>query len=130
MINFTEIPHDTDDWELFSRDLLQSMGMHIETPPDRGSDHGRDILVTETLSGTLANVRLRWLVSCKHFAGSQRSVTENDEQNLLERVKGFKADGFIGVYSTLASSGLNHRLEQLRNNPDPSIGIKDYKKKF
>lgn len=123
MIDFTEIPYDRDDWELFSRDFLQAIGLHIETPPDRGSDHGRDLLVTETLSGEIGNMRLRWLVSCKHFAHSRRSVTENDEQNLLERVRGFKADGFIGVYSTLASSGLNHRLEQLRANQD----IKDYK---
>jgi hypothetical protein len=123
MIDFTEIPYDRDDWELFSRDFLQAIGLHIETPPDRGSDHGRDLLVTETLSGEIANLRLRWLVSCKHFAHSRRSVNENDEQNLLERVRGFKADGFIGVYSTLASSGLNHRLEQLRANQD----IKDYK---
>ncbi|MBD1808022.1 restriction endonuclease [Microcoleus sp. FACHB-SPT15] len=123
MIDFTEIPYDRDDWELFSRDFLQAIGLHIETPPDRGSDHGRDLLVTETISGEIANMRLRWLVSCKHFAHSRRSVTENDEQNLLERVRGFKADGFIGVYSTLASSGLNHRLEQLRASQD----IKDYK---
>jgi hypothetical protein len=123
MIDFTEIPFDRDDWELFSRDLLQAIGLHIETPPDRGSDHGRDLLVTETLSGEIGNMRLRWLVSCKHFAHSCRSVTEKDEQNLLERVRGFKADGFIGIYSTLASSGLNHRLEQLRANQD----IKDYK---
>lgn len=123
MIDFTEIAHEGDDWELFSRDFLQTIGLHIEVPPDRGADHGRDLIVTETLSGEIANMRLRWLVSCKHFAKSRRSVTENDEQNLLERVRGFKADGFIGFYSTVASSGLNHRLEQLRANQD----IKDYR---
>lgn len=122
MIDFTEVSYESDDWELFSRDFLQTLGLYIETPPDRGSDHGRDLLVTETLSGDLGNMRLRWLVSCKHFAKSGRSVTENDEKNLLERIRGFKADGFIGLYSTLTSSGLNHRLGQLRTNQD----IKNY----
>lgn len=123
MIDFTEVSYDRDDWELFSRDFLQTIGLHIEVPPDRGADHGRDLLVTETISGEIANMRLRWLVSCKHFATSKRSVNESDEQNLLERIRGFNADGFIGFYSTVPSSGLNHRLEQLRKSKD----IKDYK---
>jgi len=50
MIDFTEVSYDRDDWELFSRDFLQTIGLHIEVPPDRGADHGRDLLVTETIA--------------------------------------------------------------------------------
>lgn len=123
LIDFREIDYTTDDWELFSRDLLQSIGMHVESPPSRGADHGKDLLVSETLPGRIANMRLRWLVSCKHFATSGKSVNEAEEPNILERIRGFQADGFIGVYSTIASSGLNHRLEQLRTSGD----IKDFR---
>lgn len=123
MIDFKEIPHEGDHWELLARDFLQKMGFHIETPPDRGPDGGKDLLITEEISGTTFKGRLRWLVSCKHFAHSGNSVRENDEQNILERVRSFSAEGFMGFYSTIPSSGLNTRLHQLRNEGQ----IKEYR---
>lgn len=124
MIDFKEVA-DGEQWELFARDYLQAMGLFVETPPNRGPDLGRDLLVSETLGGRLGRLRMTWLVSCKHFANNKKgpAVSESDEQNLLERIKGFKTDGFIGVYSTIGSSGLIGRLEQLRTNGD----IKDYR---
>ncbi len=124
MIDFKEISSDGETWELFSRDFLEEMGFFIETPPDRGADGGRDILITEEIKGKLHRDRFRWLVSCKHFTHRNKAVNENDhEKNILERLKGFRADGFIGFYSTLASSGLNNRLTQLRNEKS----IRDYR---
>ena len=73
------------------------------------------MLVTERLGGKLGTYQLRWLVSCKHLAKSERSVSEGDEANILERLAHFSANGFIGFYSTLASSGLNGRLKALRD---------------
>ena len=123
MINFKEIPHDGDLWELFARDFLQRMGFDIESPPDRGPDGGKDMLITEDIKGTVFQGRFRWLVSCKHFSHSGNSVSEANEPSILERVKSFKADGFIGFYSTIVSSGLNTRLRLLRDTQD----IKDYR---
>lgn len=123
MIDYTEIPYDSDYWELFARDFLQKFGFQIESPPDRGPDGGKDILVTEEIQGTLYKGRLRWLVSCKHFATSGNSVSERDEPNILERLASFKAEGFVGFYSTISSSGLNTRLRQLKENNE----IKEYR---
>jgi hypothetical protein len=124
MIDFKEVPSKDDTWELFSRDFLEEIGFFIESPPDRGADGGKDLLITEEIKGKLHRDRFRWLVSCKHFAHSQKAVNENDhERNILERVRSFKADGFIGFYSTLASSGLNNRLRQLKNEKS----IRDYR---
>jgi hypothetical protein len=123
MIDFKEIPHTDDTWELFARDFLLELGFDIESPPDRGPDGGKDMLVTEFLRGTLGNYKFRWLVSCKHFATSGSAVSEADERNILERVSSFQADGFIGFYSTVPSSGLNSRLLALRT----SEKIKDYR---
>jgi hypothetical protein len=125
MIDFKEIPHSNNDtWEQFARDFLEGLGFFIESPPDRGPDGGKDMLITEEVVGKLHRYRFRWLVSCKHFAHSGSAVNENDhEKNILERVKGFRADGFIGFYSTLPSSGLNLRLTQLKNNDE----IRDYR---
>jgi len=122
MIDFTEIPYDGDTWELFARDFLQERGLFIESPPDRGPDGGKDILATEELQGTLNKYKFRWLVSCKHFATRGVSVSEKDEPNILERLAAYRADGFIGFYSTLPSSGLNTRLQSLRKENK----IKDY----
>ncbi len=122
MLDFTELTYKDDTWELFARDFLRERGFFIESPPDRGPDGGKDLLVTEQLSGNLNKYRFRWLVSCKHYATRGASVSEKDEPNILERLSSFKADGFIGFYSTLASSGLNNRLNSLRNEKK----IKDY----
>ena len=123
MIDFKEIAYDSDDWELFARDYLVESGFYLESTPDRGPDGGKDLLVTEEIRGNIGTYKLRWLVSCKHFATSQKAVKEDDEQNPIERMQHFKADGFIGFYSTLPSSGLNSRMYALRSNG----AIKDYK---
>ncbi len=123
MIDFSEIADDGENWELFARDFLQESGFFIEHSPDRGPDGGKDLLVTERLKGNLGNYEFRWLVSCKHFAKSNKSVQEKDEINIQERLESYNADGFIGFYSTIASSGLNTRLSQLREKGK----IKDYK---
>ena len=83
----------------------------------------KDLIVTERLKGRIGRYEFKWLVSCKHKATSQRSVSETDEPNILERMKAYKADGFIGFYSTIASSGLGTRLDNLKANGD----IKDFK---
>jgi hypothetical protein len=119
MINFCEVL-DGEMWELFVRDLLVELGFIIESGPDRGADGGKDIIAREIVKGNLGSHEFRWLVSCKHFAHSNKSVTEKDEPNILERVHSFKAYGFIGAYSTIPSSGLNSRLKSLKETGDLS----------
>lgn len=125
MIDFAEIEKNGEIWELFARDFLTELGFYIESSIDRGPDGKKDIIVSENLKGNLGKYKFKWLVSCKHFANrkSSNSVTEENEPNILERVKSFKCDGFIGFYSTVPSSGLNTRLNQLKESSD----IKDYR---
>lgn len=123
LVDFKEIREGGDEWEAFSRDFLVALGFAVETPPGRGADGGRDLLIVEHLSGTLNKYPFRWLVSCKHRAHSGKSVTEGDEPNILERLASFRADGFVGVYSTLPSSGLVERLRALSGEGK----IRDYK---
>ena len=125
MIDFKEIGQDGEDWELFARDFLKELGFFIESSPDRGPDGKKDLIVTEEIRGNFGNYKFKWLVSCKHFANRAKgnSVSEKDEPNILERIKSFKCDGFLGFYSTIASSGLNTRLYQLKENKD----LKDFR---
>jgi hypothetical protein len=111
MIDWKEIP-DGDTWELFARDFLAELGFVIEIGPGRGPDAGRDMLVSEQLTGRLNTRAYKWLVSCKHFATSGRSVGPTDEINITDRVRHHSADGFIGFYSTLPSASLVERLNQ------------------
>jgi hypothetical protein len=53
------------------------------------------------------------LVSAKHFAHSGRAVGVHDELDLSDRLRRFEADRFVGVYSTVPSSGLTEKLTQL-----------------
>lgn len=115
MIDYSQIV-DGETWELFARDLLRELGFYIESSPSRGTDGGKDLLAKESIKGKIGSYDFTWLVSCKHFSVSGKSVSETHEPNLLERIKSFNADGFIGFYSTIASSGLSDRLEALKKN--------------
>jgi hypothetical protein len=123
MIDLKEIP-DGETWELFARDFLKAIGFVIEEGPDRGPDQGRDMLIVEHHRGHLGRYQFRWLVSCKHNAKSKNSkaVSESDELSIQERLGSLGADGFLGVYSTVASTNLNKRLSALKSKHQ----IKDY----
>jgi hypothetical protein len=122
-VDLKEVLPDGDEWEAFARDFLVILGFTIDTPPNRGADGGKDMIVTESLSGTLGKYPFRWMVSCKHKAHSGKAVSEADEPNILERVRSLNCDGFIGIYSTLPTSALSERLRGLRDNR----GIRDYR---
>lgn len=120
VIDFKEIPPanssdgNQDLFEMFARDFVSEiLGFHIISQPNRGADGGKDILAEETQYGMLSNTKKRWLVSCKHFAHSGQSVSETHEQNITDRLSQHSADGFIGFYSTIASSGLGNRLDSI-----------------
>ncbi len=113
VIDFTEIDpgnkggQDQDTFELFSRDFLEAIGFKIIQDPSRGNDRKKDMIV----SGIWDNdQKIIWLVSCKHNAKSGKSVNDTDEPNITERLKLHKCQGFIGVYSTISSSGLSDLL--------------------
>lgn len=123
MIDYKEISDEGEIWELFARDFLQEIGFYVESSVDRGPDGKKDLIISENLQGNLGTYKFKWLVSCKHFANSGKSVQEKDEINISERIDSFNCDGFIGFYSTVPSSGLNTRLTQLKENGK----IKDYR---
>lgn len=124
MIDWTEIP-DGDSWELFARDFLASLGLTIMVPPGRGADGGRDLIVSEPISGVLSKQGFRWLVSCKHFAAGGGSVRPADEPSITDRLAQHKADGFMGFYSTVPSNALVERLKEIERSTGKSYFIWD-----
>lgn len=132
VINFKEIAQantgsgEQDAFELFSRDFLKYLGYVIVSDPSRGADGGVDLIVKECRKGVGGETEIRWLVSCKHYTHSGKSVSSQDELNIRDRVDSNKCQGFIGFYSTLASTGLMSNLEGSRDKLE--FQIFDHKK--
>ena len=102
-----------DAFEFFTESFLREKGFLIVSSPSRGADDGLDLVVEETRIGPGGNSRIKWLVSCKHFAHRNKSISVADETDILERVKQHKCKGFLAFYSTLPSSTLRKRIESL-----------------
>lgn len=114
-----------DTFELFARDVLESLGYKIITQPNRGADGGKDIIVEEKRTGIGGETKVKWLVSCKHKAHSGFSVSPSVEMNIRDRVESNGCSGFIGFYSTLPSSGLNNNFNGLKDKFEIQIFDKE-----
>jgi hypothetical protein len=102
-----------DDFETFCLDFFKSLrGMTVFEQISRGADNGIDLGVEETCAD---GSTIRWLVSCKHRAHSNAAVTEEQENNILERVFKWKCDGFIPFYTTIPSSKVKALIEGVEN---------------
>jgi hypothetical protein len=133
ILDFREIPQSNlatgrqDDFELFSRDFLEYLGYLIISEPNRGQDGGIDILVEERRLGVGGQTNFSWLVSCKHYAhrdsGKGKAVGIDDEINIGDRVDSHGCDGFIGFYSTIASSGLDDKLAKWSKQKNKEVQI-------
>lgn len=115
MLDYAEIKDD-ETWELFARDYLEELGFKIIVPPGRGADQGRDLLISEQMTGLTRKEEFTWLVSCKYFTVSGKSVGTGEEANITDRMAHHKADGFIGFYSTVPSASLVDRLKEYRGD--------------
>jgi hypothetical protein len=116
-IDFTEIEagnkggKNQDDFELFARDFLESVGYEIIEGPSRGPDGKKDLIVSsKSVPGVTSDSRTIWLVSCKHHAHSGKGVSDVDEPDISDRVKRHKCHGFLGFYSTIPTPNLTNKL--------------------
>lgn len=127
VLDFKEIPEahkgtgEQDTFELFARDFLSFIGYTIVCDPSRGADGGCDFIVEEKRTGVGGETTIKWLVSCKHKAYSGSAVYPTDEINIRDRVEKNECQGFIGFYSTIASSGLSADLKGLKGKLEYQI---------
>jgi hypothetical protein len=120
ILDFKEIPQansgggDQDTFELFTRDFLEVLGYEVLQHPDRGADGKKDLIVQENRYGISGITKIKWLVSCKHYAHSGKSINDADEPNILDRVNVHECDGFLGFYSTIPATSLGTNLNSLK----------------
>ena len=81
----------------------------------RGPDGARDLLLTENLKGPLTGEIIKWVVSCKDFSESGKSVQESDlpQPGILDKLKQHGANGFLLVTTTVPSSAAKNLLDKL-----------------
>jgi hypothetical protein len=90
-------------------ELVRQIGRRKGLSPSwsgRGSDSGRDLYFTETLSGSLSKEKITWLVSCKDKAKSNESVSERDlpAPGIKDKLAQHDANGFLLVTTTTVGS--------------------------
>jgi len=97
---------DSEQWEFFAIDFLAFHGFSILQLPSRGADGGLDGLVEYN--------DIKYLVNCKHYIQSNKSVGTNNESNIMDRLVHHRATGFIGFYSTIPSTSLLTRFDSYK----------------
>lgn len=112
MINFKELAQDGIGFEQMVRELLIRSGFEVHWT-GVGPDSGRDLVVIEKSKGMIAGFNRKWLVSCKHYANSGKSVGINDVQDITDACEAIGAQGYLLVTSTQPSSAVVKRFEEI-----------------
>lgn len=111
MLDFKEIKDGTQ-FEIFIRELLIAYGLRTYWS-GVGPDDGKDLLCIELQKSFFKDSEKRWLVSCKHYAGSNNSVGINDLGEITDLCKQHGATGYILICSTQPSAAVVTRLEEI-----------------
>ena len=101
-------------FENFCMHLLQTIGLNIPVQPAIGADSGRDIVCEEP--SRFASRGYRWLVSCKHFSASRRSVGVNNDEAKPHKLIEHGCNGFMFFFSTAYTEGFRSSVDSICRN--------------
>jgi HEAT repeat protein len=122
-IDFSDL--NSEQFEELCEDLFKAMGFNDPLPErsGRGPDLGRDLIVTEhRASGILGSSRrFRWLVECKNFAISDKSVQPQDIGSITDKLVLHNADGYLLITSTVPSTTVENIIRAIDNNESLSF---------
>lgn len=110
MLDFRELSTDGTEFEMLVREVLFARGLDTSWS-GVGPDGGKDLICTERVDSIFGPSTRRWLIQCKHFAHSGRSVGGGDIDNIRDSCSQHGADGYVIATSTYLSSGVVNRLE-------------------
>ncbi|HEY9468365.1 MAG TPA: restriction endonuclease [Propionibacteriaceae bacterium] len=112
MLDFTELPRDGNAFELMVRELAFELGYHVEWS-GQGADGGRDLTIIEQGDTLFGSKLRRWLISCKHNAGSGTAVGRGSLGEIRDLLDQHRADGYLLACTTHPSSAAVDRLREL-----------------
>jgi hypothetical protein len=112
MIDFKELPSDGVKFEQLIREMLIRLKLEVHWT-GVGPDAGRDLIAIEKTLGELAPLQRKWVVSCKHYATSGRSVGLDDIGGVTDACAAVDVAGFLLATSTQPSAAVVRRLEEL-----------------
>lgn len=84
----------------------------------KGQDGDKDLIAIETAKGPIENFKRTWLINCKHYAGSGKSVSVKELNNITDACKSIGATGFLLICSTQPTSSLINRFKELSEQND------------
>jgi KaiC/GvpD/RAD55 family RecA-like ATPase len=114
-VDFTDI-EGGESFELLCEDLLRAMGFTIEAKVARGPDLGKDIIATKTVTDAAGFAEIhRYLVECKHYARSGKSVQEASIGSPIARMGTHNCDRYILATSTVPSEKVRVQLDGVTN---------------
>lgn len=114
-IDFTRI-ESGEEFELLCEDLLQAMGFAIEAKVARGPDLGKDIIAAQTVTDRAGfSETHRYLIECKHYAVSGKSVQERDIGSPIARMGTHNCDRYVLVTSTVPAEKVRAQLAGIPN---------------
>lgn len=111
-LDFSEI--DNEQLEALVRDLLENMGFQVKGM-GRGQDGGMDMVATQCV-GPIGDLKINWLVQCKQYSGSGRSVSIRDLVPIVDLCRQHEAHHYLLVCTTLASSGIISRQREFEKS--------------
>lgn len=120
MIDYRELPTDGTAFEQFVREICLVSELHPQWT-GRGSDNGRDLILTEKTAGAIAPFSRKWLVQCKHNAHSGASVGRGAVDSIVDDCAQVGASGYLLACSTQPSAGLSTKLKEIADNPQNDI---------
>jgi len=125
ILDFKEIPPQNkgganqDKFELFAEAFFKMLpNFEVKIGAGRGSDKGRDLIVEEKIANGAV---LRWRVSCKHYAHSNKSVSAEAETDIKGKCDHHNTNGLIAFYSTIPSSSLQETFSKIQSPYNVSV---------
>src|ERR1051325_1955369 len=119
MLDFSHL--SPEEFELLCEDILRSLSFTIESRPARGPDKGKDIIATRYVTDLIGNVEEeRYLVECKHFSKSGKSVQESDIGNFQAKISLHHANRYLLITTTIPSETVKDHLSAISRDPTNS----------
>jgi len=120
MINWENI--DSENFEFLIEDILKCKGFNIPQRPARGPDQGKDIIAErQTTDNMMIVTNEKYIVECKHFYTSGKSVRESDLGNFLLKIMQHKANRYLIATSSVLSETVKNQLTALSDSPSHNI---------